>query len=335
MRDAVEGVAWQRRSGPGRFPSPSPKGWARLPKTARRDGGDYDANDRPPGNEMMSRHATQLTLILLGLTILGTATSTRIEAQSRRDRWGWGGYRGPPRFPDPDRAPDHLFSFTRILYQSTRREALGQGWRTDYPGSDINFMVRFAEFTTASVSQVDERMPNHVVVTLTDDRIFDYPFAFMSDVGTVGFTDEEALRLRDYLLRGGFLYVDDFWGNWAWEQWSSEIGKALPPMEYPIFDLPLDHPIFHQAYEVPVVPQIPSIQFWRTYGGTSERGQESITPHLRGINDRNGRLMVVMSHNTDIADGWEREGEEFEFFHRFSADAYAVGMNVLLYAMTH
>ncbi len=283
----------------------------------------------------MAFSATRFAFGLVGLGLVGSIFCTPLGAQSRRDRWGWGGYRGPPRFPDPDRVPDRLFSFTRILYQSVRREALGQGWRTDYPGSDINFMVRFAEFTTASISRADERTPNHVVVTLTDDRIFDYPFAFMSDVGTTGFTDEEASRLRAYLERGGFLYVDDFWGDWAWEHWQNEIGKALPPGQYPIFDIPLDHPVFHQAFDIGTVPQIPSIQFWRTYGGTSERGQESITPHLRGIQDGNGRLIVVMSHNTDIADGWEREGEEFEFFHRFSADAYAVGMNILLYAMTH
>ncbi len=159
----------------------------------------------------------------------------------------------------------------------------------------------------------------------------------MSDVGTAAFGADEAKRLRAYLLRGGFLWVDDFWGPRAWEQWAGEIANVLPPSEFPIVDVPLDHPIFRGLYEIKRIPQIPSIQFWRRNGGatTSERGSRSAEPHFRGIADTHGRLMVLMSHNTDIADGWEREGEDNEYFHRFSLDAYAIGINVLLYAMTH
>jgi hypothetical protein len=130
--------------------------------------------------------------------------------------------------------------------------------------------------------------------------------------------------------------VDDFWGDYAWNRWEREIGRVLPPSQYPVFDIPLDHPLFHAIYDVREVPQIPSIQFWRGSGGlTSERGAESATPHLRGIADPSGRLLVVMSHNTDIADGWEREGEEYEFFYRFSPVAYALAINIVVYAMTH
>ena len=249
----------------------------------------------------------------------------------------WGRWRMPPKFPDPDATPDRLFTFSRVLYRSIRRERLGQGWYTDYPGSDINFMWRFNELTASGVSLKSDGTPNHVVVRLTDDELFDYPFIFMSDVGTIGFDDQEAERLRSYLLKGGFLWVDDFWGSRAWEHWVREIGKVLPLGEYPIFDLPPNHLIFQVLYDVREVPQIPSIQYWRRSGGhgTSERGTDSAQPHLRGITDQDGRLIVVMSHNTDIADGWEREGEEYEFFHRFSADAYAVGINVVLFALTH
>ena len=223
------------------------------------------------------------------------------------------------------------------MYQSVRGERGGYGWNTDYPAADVNFMWRFNELTAAGVSVDEHGNPNHVVVTLTDDRLFEYPFLFMSDVGTVGLTDDEAERLGRYLLRGGFLWADDFWGDLAWRQWTNEIGKALPPDEYPIFDITPEHPIYRVLYDVEKLPQIPSINHWRrTRGhGTSERGIESAEPHLRGIEDRNGRLMVLMSHNTDIADGWEREGEEYEYFFLFSSDAYAVGVNVVIYAMTH
>jgi hypothetical protein len=175
-----------------------------------------------------------------------------------------------------------------------------------------------------------------VVVTLTDDALFSYPFIFMSDVGTAGFTEPEAERLREYLLRGGILYVDDFWGDAAWEHWVSEMARVLPPDRYPIVDIPDDDPVFQTFFNVRKVPQVPSIQFWRRSGGqSSERGVESAEVHFRGIFDEHGRLMVIMTHNTDIADGWEREGEDEEFFYRFSIRAYPLGVNIAIYAMTH
>jgi len=128
--------------------------------------------------------------------------------------------------------------------------------------------------------------------------------------------------------------VDDFWGNRAWEHWVSEIGRVLP--EYQIVDLPMDHPLWGSAYHVPKVPQIPSISHWRrSGGGTSERGAESAEAHMRAIFDDRNRLIVLMSHNTDIADGWEREGEDDRFFALFSPDSYAVAINVVLWTLTH
>jgi len=175
------------------------------------------------------------------------------------------------------------------------------------------------------------------VVTLDDDAIFNYPFIFMSDVGTAGFTLSQAERLRQYLLRGGTLYVDDFWGIRAFEHWKHETAQILPPDRYPIVDVPLDHTIFRTFFTIKEVPQIPSIQFWRRSGGTStsERGLETNEPHFRGIFDEKNRLMVIMTHNTDIADGWEREAEDDEFFYRFSIRAYPLGVNIAIYAMTH
>jgi hypothetical protein len=248
---------------------------------------------------------------------------------------GWWN-RVPPRFPDRQDLRDQAFSFCRILYQSVRDEPLGHGWNTDYPDSDANFMTRLSELTTADINRDGDGSPKHVVVTLTDDALFSYPFIFMSDVGTAGFTEPERERLREYLLRGGILYVDDFWGDPAWEHWVSEMGRVLPPDRYPIVDIPGDDPVFQTFFNVRQVPQVPSIQFWRRSGGqSSERGAESAEVHFRGIFDERGRLMVIMTHNTDIADGWEREGEDEEFFYRFSIRAYPLGVNIAIYAMTH
>jgi hypothetical protein len=158
----------------------------------------------------------------------------------------------------------------------------------------------------------------------------------MEDVGTAAFTEAEVRGLQAYLLKGGFLWVDDYWGTYAWQNWASQLARVLPPAEYPVRDVPFDHPVFRMMFEVHELPQIPSIQFWRTSGGgTSERGSDSAVPAVRGVSDHHGNLMVLMTHNTDISDAWEREGEDPRFFYKFSPNGYAVGINVILYAMTH
>ena len=116
---------------------------------------------------------------------------------------------------------------------------------------------------------------------------------------------------------------------------SSEMRKVLPRGEYPIVDLPLDHPIFHTQFDRQDGAADSAINFWcGSGGGTSERGADSAEPHPRAILDRHGRIMVLMTHNTDIGDSWEREGDDPRYFSLF-ADGYAFGINVLLYAMTH
>ena len=243
--------------------------------------------------------------------------------------------RMPPRFP-PRSMPDRDFAFCKLMYHSVRYEALGMGWATDYPYAGINLMIRFSELTSAQVSTDGRGDPNHWVVELTDKELFNCPFIMAADVGTIGLGRDEATQLRAYLLKGGFLWVDDFWGTPAWHHWSTEIGKVLPPGEFPIHDLPLDHPVFRALSFVDKVPQITAIQFWwRSGGTTSERGRDSEVAHLRAITDERGRILVLMSHNTDVADAWEREGEDPRFFEQFAPNGYGLGINVLLYAMSH
>jgi hypothetical protein len=157
----------------------------------------------------------------------------------------------------------------------------------------------------------------------------------MTEVGTLYFSPEDAEALRNYLLKGGFLWADDFWGSYAWEHFASELSKVLPSARYPIKDLPLDHPLFRSQFVVKRVPQIPSINHWFRYGDTSERGADSATPHARGIADAHGRLLVLITHNTDFGDSWEREGDDPQYFYQFSVEGYAFGIDVLLYAMAH
>src|SRR5262249_8728244 len=140
--------------------------------------------------------------------------------------------------------------------------------------------------------------------------------------------------LRLYLLKGGFLWADDFWGSYAWDVWAREFAKVLPPTEYPIKEIPLSHPLFRMQFEIKKKVQIPSIGFWKM-GTTSERGADSAEPHVRGVADSHGRLMAIMTHNTDFGDAFEEEATDPSYFYACSVDGYQFGINVLLYSMTH
>ncbi|MGE0815812.1 MAG: DUF4159 domain-containing protein [Vicinamibacterales bacterium] len=268
-------------------------------------------------------------LAVLGVTITG--------AYAQRIWYGFYG-RTPPKFPTATTF-DGSFHFCRVMFASDRREK--QGWGTDYPGADINFSVRLAELTKVRVTMThdgEQSVPDAVVVRLTDDALFQCPFALMEDAGTLHLSDVEVERLRQYLLKGGFLFVSDYHGTWARQQFDEEMDRVLPRNRYPIVDLtPPDHPIWKSFFPVTRLPQMASIQTWRrSGGGTIERWNDTGSePDARGIADERGRLMVVMVHNSDIPDGWEREGEDPEYFFTFSPDAYAVGIDILMYAMTH
>ena len=141
------------------------------------------------------------------------------------------------------------------------------------------------------------------VVKLTDPRIFECPFLLASDVGTIGLKDDEAGMLREYLLKGGMLWVDDFWGTEAWDQWEQEIAKVLPPEEYPIDTVSAADPLMRELFDLERVPQITNVTFWQKNNGkTSERDEDSAQVHVRAIRDAHRRIMVLMTHNTDIGD---------------------------------
>jgi len=277
----------------------------------------------------MRRCRWLVVAIVLALCI-GAATT--VLAQRRR---GFG-YGAPLRMATAD-SFDGGFNFCRIIFSQSRDGDDGGNWSVDYPRADVNLSIRLGELTRTRISRdASTGEPNHVLLRLTDDLLFQCPFIMMTEVGSAYFTPEETERLREYLLKGGFIWVDDFWGEWAWAQWVEEIHRVLPPEDYPIQAVPADHPVYRTFFQITKLPQIPSIAFWRRSGGaTSERGSESAVPQMYSISDRLGRMMVVMTHNTDIADAWEREGEDPRFFYQFSPDGYAVGLNVVLYAMTH
>ena len=212
----------------------------------------------------------------------------------------------------------------------------GGSFTTDFPNADINMSIRLSELTKITVSKNYSGDPNHLLVMLDADEIFQCPLLIMSAPGSAVINAREAERLREYLLKGGMLWTDDSWGTFQWEHWVAELRKVLPAGEYPIFDVPLDHPLYRTQFVVTEIPQIPNIGFFlRSGGGTSEQGADSAVPVVRGIADSKGRLMVLMTHNTDIADSWEREGDDPSYFYAFSPRGYAFGINAILYSMMH
>ena len=276
---------------------------------------------------MTRRRHLPIALALAAVLAAGAAAYAQI----------WiGGGRGYPAKWAKATDFDGSWVYCRGYYRPARREPSGSGWDTDYPNAEHNFSVRLAELTRVRVKFDDRREPNFVVMPLTDPLLFRCPMLFMEDAGTILFTDEEVARLREYMLKGGFIWVDDSWGSYAWSMIVREIGRVLPHGEFPIIDIPPDHPIMHTLYSVKDIPQVPSINHWSRSGGdTSERGWDSANVYFKGIQDSHGRLMVLMTHNTDIADTWEREGESQAYFDLFSPRGYAIGVNVVLYAMTH
>lgn len=243
-----------------------------------------------------------------------------------------------PRWAAKDDFDGSSLVFCRGYYElASHREGVW-GWYVDYPGADHNFLVRIAELTKTRIRRDKDGKPVHVVVRLDSPLIFNCPVVFLADPGVMGLKEGEIANLRLYLEKGGFIWADDFWGFAEWDNWVRQIRQVLPSGLYPMFDIPNDHPIMNQVYYVEKIPQISNFRFWyNNKEQTSEQGEESKEVHFVGINDKNGRLIVVVTHNTDIADPWEREGFDTtgKYFFKFSSTAYAIGINIFIYALSH
>jgi hypothetical protein len=229
---------------------------------------------------------------------------------------------------------DGGFRFCRIRF-NTSADGDGAGWFVDYPRADENLSLRLSQLTRIPVTTVGEGEPVRLVLQLTEAELFQCPFVMMTEPGGADLSAEEAAQLGAYLRKGGFLWADDFWGSRAWQWWSMQMAKALPPGEFPIVDVPLDHPMFHTMFDIKEIPQIPNIGQWESSHTTSERGSDSAEAHGRAIFDKKGRLMVFMTFNTDFGDSFERETESPDYFQRFSVPAYEIASDVILYALTH
>jgi hypothetical protein len=227
--------------------------------------------------------------------------------------------------------PDKPFGFTfcRLRYQNIRR-ARKSGWGDDYPQADYNFLVRLSELTKTRISRWNNGDPGFANVTAMDPDLFQCPYLRMQNAANYDFTPDETTRMHDYLVKGGFLWIDDNWDP-DFEYIRPNLLRILPDAE--IIDLPVDHPLFSTIYRVDPLPQIPSLNSWLRNGQNGEFGPSTV--HFYGIFDNHNRLMVLVSMNSDVSDSWEREGDNAAYFDTYGRDGYALGVDVAVYVMTH
>lgn len=223
------------------------------------------------------------------------------------------------------------FQFVRLAYSSNRygRSSYGGGyggrqrWQTDWPDAEYHFSRGIDRLTRVAVA------PQGRILTPLDEEIYDFPWIYAVEVGYWHLDSQEAARMRDYLLRGGFLMVDDFHGTWEWAAFIASMERVFP--DRPIVDIPENDEAFHVIYDLDQRIQIPSRQF--IYSGVTYE-QDGYTPHWRGIYDDKGRLMVAINFNMDIGDAWEH-ADWPDYPENMTALAYRFGINYLIYAMTH
>jgi hypothetical protein len=294
---------------------------------------------------MNRRTSSSIAVIVLLLFTVGVLAQRRGGGGGRRvvpNDMGPESRKGVPEWETDPHFKSEYFTFVRIRYTSNRSGGRGfgggfgggggggGGWSTDYPDSDLNFPFRLQQVTALKVN------PTPIILDLTDEKLFDYPFIYMLEVGGLEFDEAEVAALRRYLLNGGFLMVDDFWGVAAYENFYEQIKRVFPDREPQ--ELPLEHPIFHCVFDLKEKPQIPSVNVAMAYRGTNitwER-EDAKVPEYKAIFDDKGRIMALICHNTDLGDGWEEEGTDPYYFREFSEKkAYPLGINIVFYAMTH
>lgn len=213
------------------------------------------------------------------------------------------------------------FFFTRAIYNGGRRWG---SWATDFPKADRQFLTILDRLVDMDAYELEN------AVQLDDPNIRRFPFLYALEVGNMYMTESEVKGLREYLLAGGFLMIDDFWGQWEWDNFEAEIKRVLP--EYPIIEVPLDHPIFNTVYNIEEIVQVPNIGNAQRGGPTWER--DGRVPYVRGVFDENGRLMVIINWNTDIGDAWEWAENPY-YPLRYSTYAIEITVNIIVYAMSH
>ncbi len=217
------------------------------------------------------------------------------------------------------------FAFVRVQYDSYYDGGwYGGPWLTDFPASDENFLRGVARLTNVRV------MSEPIVLRFDDEEIFDYPFLYALEMGRNGglsLSPQEVENLREYLLRGGFLLIDDFWGERQWDAFYRDFSLLFPDRE--LVELPPNHEIFRTFFDIDGPQMIPG------RGGRQGIGQAGIDiASNHAVLDDHGRVMVLINWNSDMGDGWEHTYDQW-YPTRYANAAYQLGINYLIYSLTH
>ena len=229
---------------------------------------------------------------------------------------------------------EDTFSFARLRFGADARYGYGRGrsWNDDTPEADLTLGFRMYQVTSLKVR------PGLHFIDITTNDLPNYPFVYLAGAGRLDLTDDEAGTLRRYLNTGGFMMVDDFWGDDQWHHFHDEIKRVFPDREPAA--LPLTHPIFHIVMDLKKLPQVPSVGSFLSYRTSYDPGpsyaEMGHEPHYYAIFDDKQRIMVLICHNNHFGDGWEHETHDHTYFDVFSEpQAYPMFINVAFYAMTH
>ncbi|MDO8541379.1 MAG: DUF4159 domain-containing protein [Opitutaceae bacterium] len=229
---------------------------------------------------------------------------------------------GTPDWDNPSGFHADVFTFARLRYDAAPRPPTSRrgGWTTDLPDADLNLSYRLQQLTSLRVD------PNARLVRPTDPDLAEFPFLFASAPGAMGLTAGEIVALRTYLLNGGFMLMTDFWGDADLEYVERLFKEILPGSRFE--ELPIEHPLYRMVVNIREKAQVPNIHIGLKIPNTQI--------HHRVIFDAKGRIMVMGLHNSDDSDGWEREGENHEYFEKYAEKiAYPLAINIIVYVMTH
>jgi Domain of unknown function (DUF4159) len=266
------------------------------------------------------RSRRPITLILLGIGVLGGLLAQRGSLREFIDEED-----NPAPIP-ADANVRCEFSFARLRYASKRNGYWGRGggsWSTDYPKADRQFLQGVRRLTRINARSVEQ------VVELNDDGFMDYPWIYAVEVGRWDFSEQQAARLREFFKKGGFMMTDDFHGDFEWSVFYEGMQKVLPNRSF--VEIDDKDQIFHVLYDLEERFQVAGIQMFFT-GSISENG--GVIPRWRAILDDKGRIMVAICHNMDLGDAWEW-ADHPRYPEKFASLAYRVGVNYIIYSMTH
>jgi hypothetical protein len=270
---------------------------------------------------MMVGHAFLWSRSLAGGLLLAALLA---QASQRPDEEssGTGSEAAAGRAGSKAQPPQTEFTFARLVFRG------GSGWRfgawaTDAPKADITFIAGIRRLTNLDVRE------SHHYVPITSPELFHYPFLYAVEVGYLELSSQEAEILREYFKRGGFMVVDDFHGTLEWSNFQSQMHKVFPGGR--IEDLPASHPLFHCFFDIEELFQIPGVIMF--YSGTTYE-KDGYNPHFRGVFDEDGQLKVMINFNSDLGDAWEWADVPF-YPEKYSSAAYRLGINYIIYSMTH